>query len=49
MLSVKRTNASNTVKASVVVDGISLGEYSSIELLQLEKIINRLNQVHEAI
>ena len=49
LLSVERTNASGNAKAELIVDGISFGEFSTIELLQLDKVVNRLKQVHEQI
>jgi hypothetical protein len=46
LFALEATNASNTARAELVVDGVSFGEYSSLELLRLKSLLESTDMEH---
>lgn len=49
LLSVEATNASGKVRTTLIVDGVILGELSSLELLRLKSLLEDLKPMYESI
>ncbi len=48
-LSKEETNASNTAKAELVVDGVSFGTFSATSLLALETHLSKIKELYQAL
>jgi hypothetical protein len=49
LLTVEKTNASGTAKATLEYDGVNFGELTSLELLRLKNLLGELKPVYENI
>ena len=48
-ISIEKTNASGKTKTTLIVNGVSFGEFSSLELLSMRSALKTLKPVYEAI